>query len=42
MILVGNKQDLSDKREVQYDDAKKLAESQGIDYIQTFAKTNLN
>ena len=42
MLLVGNKQDLSNKREVPYDDAKALATKWGIDYIETSAKTKFN
>ena len=42
MILVGNKQDLTNNREVPYDDAKKLADSWKIEYIETSAKTNFN
>ena len=42
MILVGNKQDLADNREIPYDDAKQLADSWGIDYIETSAKTDFN
>ena len=42
MILVGNKQDLVDNREIPYDDAKQLADSWGIDYIETSAKTDFN
>ena len=42
MILVGNKQDLADKREVKYEDAKALADSWGIEYLETSAKTNFN
>ena len=42
MILVGNKQDLADKREVQYEEAKALADSWGIEYVETSAKTNFN
>ncbi len=39
MILVGNKQDLKD-RQVQFSEAKQLADLWGIDYIETSAKTN--
>ena len=42
MVLVGNKQDLADKRVVNYDDAKALADSWGIEYFETSAKTNFN
>ena len=42
MILVGNKVDLKDKRQVPAEEAKKLAESWGIEYIETSAKTNIN
>ena len=42
MVLVGNKQDLSKEREVSYDEAKSLADSWNIDYIETSAKTNFN
>ena len=42
MILVGNKQDLENERKVSYEEAKQLADSWGIDYIETSAKTNSN
>ena len=42
MILIGNKQDLTNNREVSYDEAKQLADSWNIDYIETSAKTNFN
>ena len=42
MILVGNKVDLENNRQVLTEEAKKLAESWGIEYIETSAKTNIN
>ena len=42
MILVGNKQDLDKERQVSYIEAKDLADSWGIPYIETSAKTNYN
>ena len=42
IILVGNKQDLDNNREVSYDDAKKLADSWNIEYIETSTVTNFN
>ena len=42
IILVGNKHDLENERKVAFDDAKKLADSWGAEYIETSAKTNFN
>ena len=42
MILVGSKQDLENERKVSYNEAKALADSWGISYIETSAKTNYN
>ena len=42
MILVGNKQDLVNNREVSYEEAKKLADSWNIEYIETSARNNIN
>ena len=42
MLLVGNKQDLASERQVQYNEAKEVATSWGIEYIETSAKTNFN
>ena len=42
MILVGNKQDLTDNREVSYDEAKQLADSWNMEYIEASAKTRFN
>ena len=41
-LLVGNKQDLEKERKVTYDEAKQLADSWLIEYIETSAKTNYN
>ena len=42
LLLVGNKQDLSNERQVPYSVAKETADSWGIEYIETSAKTNFN
>ena len=42
MVLVGNKQDLEKERKVSYNEAKGQADSWGIEYIETSAKTNFN
>ncbi len=42
ILLVGNKQDLENERKVPHADAKQLADSWGIEYIETSAKTNFN
>ena len=41
-VLVGNKQDLENERKVSHADAKSLADSWEVDYIETSAKTNFN
>ncbi len=38
-ILIGNKCDLEEKRQVTYDQAKEMAEQFGMKYIETSAKT---
>ena len=42
MILVGNKKDLENERKINYDEAKNLADTWGIEYIETSAKENYN
>jgi len=42
MILVGNNQELDNKRKVSYKEAKDLADSWGIEYFETSAKTGFN
>lgn len=42
LILVGNKADLQDSREISNEDAQALANSWGVPYIETSAKTKLN
>ena len=42
ILLVGNKQDLENERQVTYSEAKAQADSWGIEYIETSAKTNFN
>ncbi len=41
-ILVGNKSDLNDKRQVSKERGKQLADSYGIPFIETSAKSNEN
>ena len=42
MLLIGNKIDLSNERKVQFDEAKELADSWKINYMETSTKTNFN
>ena len=42
IVLVGNKQDLENERKVTHAEAKQLADSWGVEYIETSAKTNFN
>ena len=42
MILVGNKQDLSNERKISYEKAKQLADSWGVEYIETSVNNNYN
>jgi Ras-related protein Ral-A len=42
MILVGNKVDLEDRRQVTSADAQSVAEKWGVDFAETSAKTKLN
>ena len=41
-ILVGTKSDLADKRKVAYSDAVEYAKSNGMEYVETSAKTAIN
>jgi GTPase SAR1 family protein len=42
ILLVGNKQDLDNERQVTMKEAKDLADQWNIEYIETSAKTNFN
>ena len=42
ILLVGNKQDLENERKVTFDEAKQLADSWEVEYMETSAKTNFN
>jgi len=42
LILVGNKADLQDTREISNEDATALASSWGVPYVETSAKTKMN
>ena len=42
VVLIGNKNDLNNEREIQFKDAKNLAKKWGVDYIETSAKNNFN
>lgn len=41
-ILVGNKSDLEDKRQVSQSEAQQFAENMGVQYVETSAKTRSN
>lgn len=42
MILVGNKCDLTESRAVTTDEAKEVADSLGVEYLETSAKDSIN
>ena len=42
ILLVGTKQELANERKVSFDEAKKLAESRKIKYMEVSAKNNYN
>lgn len=42
ILLVGNKCDLTENRQVSYDQGKKLADDVGINFFETSAKTSMN
>ena len=42
IILFGTKKDLENERKISFEEAKILADSWGIEYIETSAKTNYN
>lgn len=42
IILIGNKADLIDKRQVSYDEGKEFAEKHGFSFFETSAKTGIN
>lgn len=41
-LLIGNKNDLEEQRAVKTEEGAELAESQGLGFVETSAKTNLN
>ena len=41
-ILVGNKCDLKDQRQVSYEEGKQFAESLGMQFLETSAKDKIN
>lgn len=42
LLLVGNKSDLEERRQVSVDDARAKAEEWGVQYVETSAKTRAN
>jgi len=42
IVLIGNKADLIDKRQVSYDEGKEFAEKHGFSFFETSAKTGIN
>ena len=42
MLLVGNKSDLEDKREVSFEEAQEFAKNKGMEFIETSALDSSN